>query len=176
MKEKCFTWGLFVSFIILTVFIFIISFKIDLYYEGKIKMIEMILGSISVSIGFFGTIFTFIFGLKDNNIFKKIMGKENSRLQFKLLNSSIIFLGFGIIIFCIITIALLYNQNSGMSRFLDILIRSIFSLLILYYLFFCTYLYIITKLVFDSKHKLTIAKSPKIKSGVAKEKIRKREE
>ena len=43
---------------------FIISFKIDLCYEGKIKMIEMILGSISVSIGFFGTIFTFIFGLK----------------------------------------------------------------------------------------------------------------
>lgn len=139
-------------------------------------MIEMILGSISVSIGFFGTIFTFIFGLKDNNIFKKIMGKENSRLQFKFLNGSIIFFGFGIIIFCIVTIALLYNQNSDMSSFLDILIRSIFSLLILYYLYFGTYLYIITKLVFNSKDKLTTAKSPKIKTEVAKEKVEKRGE
>lgn len=176
MKKKGFTWVLFVSFIILTVLIFIISFKIDLCYEGKIKMIEMILSSISVSTGFFGTIFTFIFGLKDNNIFKKIMEKENSRLQFKILNNAIIFLGFGIIIFCIITIALLYDQNSNMNHFLNVIIRIIFSLLILYYLYFGTYLYIITKLVFDNKHKLTTAKSPAIKHGVAKEKIENREE
>ncbi|MDW8570543.1 hypothetical protein AABD40_12520 [Staphylococcus shinii] len=175
MKQENFTWKIFATFVFIAVLIFVISFAIDLNYEGNIKFIEIILSSSSISIGFFGTIFTFIFGLKDNNIFRIIMKNENSKLQFKTLNVSLIFLGFGIIILCIIMIALLYNQNFDSYSFINVMVKLIFSLLVLYYLFFSTYLFIITKLVFKDENKeIVTVESPKIKKGVAEAKIEER--
>ncbi|EGQ3654710.1 hypothetical protein [Staphylococcus pseudintermedius] len=175
MIKKYFTWVLFVLFFIIAIVIFALSFIVDLNYEGNIKLIEIVLSSISISIGFFGTIFTFIFGLKDNNIFKIIMKRKNSKSQFKFLNTVLIFLGFAIIILCITTIVFFYIQDFDIYYYLNVAVKLIFSLLILYYLFFGTYLFIISRLIFNNeKNDLTTAKSPKIKEGVAKKKLKAR--
>ncbi|MBB4832307.1 hypothetical protein HNO90_000687 [Staphylococcus hominis] len=76
--------------------------------EEQLSFLNVILSTISISLGFFGALFTFVFGLKDNKILNKVMQKEKTKKQFKTLNILIISLGFLIVFLCLFDLAIIF--------------------------------------------------------------------
>lgn len=174
MEKEGYTWYLFGGYCVLAIIILIFSsIFLNINYEGKVKIIEVILSSSSISIGFFGTIFTFVFGSKENNIYQIIMRKDKSKSQFKFLNKVVFILGFLIILLCVIMIVILYSKEINSAKLTNFFTLLIFSLQVLYFLFFSTYLFIMAKLVFQDVEKIKHVQPSKIKENVAEKKLEK---
>lgn len=129
------------------------------------KTVEIILNTSSITMGFFATVFTFIFGLKDNNIHNEIMKSTSKKRQYKFLNGCIITLGFLQIIFAFITILLLTMKtadqksiSSYLSQYVTFNVTHVFfnfvlSMTFIFFLFFGTYLLLLLNMIFQNPDK-----------------------
>ncbi|MCD8904344.1 hypothetical protein K2V56_02550 [Staphylococcus chromogenes] len=143
------------------------------------EIIEILLNTSSISIGFFSTIFTFIFGLKENRIYRKIMSLKKTRRQFKFLNYAIISSGFLQIIISLVCIFIInLDLNNILFKYMSHIINnmmclsfnSLIPITICYYMFFAVYLFTICIIVFkeDDSYDKKNVDMPEIQSRASK--------
>nr|WP_143861258.1 hypothetical protein [Nosocomiicoccus ampullae] len=129
----------------------------------------MLINSISISVGFFGAIFTFIFGLKENHVIEKINNSKKLRIQFKYMNYGIIVSGFSIIVFVLVLFVLetIVLNPIDISCFVNNIFYIILSISFYFYAMFATYLYIISNIFFKKENDhMRTKKNPPIKPKI----------
>lgn len=166
--KKRFTWIVYFLIVIISIGIFILLYcKEPNIIESKLlDLMNVLINSISISVGFFGAIFTLIFSLKDNLIIDKIMNSQKIRRQFIYMNYGIVASGF-IIIVLILIIFLLESIEVGLntSTFSNSnLVYFILSISFYFYCMFATYLYTISNIIFGKQTSpMQTKKNPTIK-------------
>ena len=107
-KTDCIFGSYFIFGLIL--FIVLIS-NVRLSNDDIKSIVEIVLNTSSITMGFFATVFTFIFGFKENYIHKEIMKSNLKKRQYKFLNICIIVIGFLQIIVSFVVMLLLTIKN-----------------------------------------------------------------
>lgn len=176
MKKTDMLFGAY--FIIGLIVFFTLTLFVQLSKEDIKNVIEIVLNTSSIIMGFFATVFTFIFGLKDNYIHNEIMKSHSKKRQYKFLNNCIIVMGFLQIVLSFIIILLLTMKNSKsefvsdyLKHFLHFNITQysfniVLAIVFMFFLFFATYLLLILNLVFRSNdnNSLPQKEMPEIKN------------
>jgi hypothetical protein len=147
----------------------LLQYKAPNIIENRLlDLMNMLINSISISVGFFGAIFTFMFGLKGNPIIDKIMNSKKTKLQFKYMNYAIVASGFIIIILILVLFVFgSIEVNSQTSTpFNSNLVYIVLSISFYFYCMFATYLYIISIIFFQNQSAaMPTKKNPPIKSN-----------
>lgn len=151
----------------LLIFVFLSDLKIVVAKEDYLQIIDIMLSSISISLGFFGALFTFVFGLKDNNLLNKVMLNKATKIQFKYLNILIISIGFIIIFSSLLNLSIIYFKLSLLYNLKYYLLCIIFSLCSSFYGFLIIFMVVITNIIFreDKSVKMETRKNPPLKKG-----------
>lgn len=175
MLKRHFTWlkKYFTGIVYFLIVIFTIGILILLYYkepniiENKLlDLLNVLINSISISVGFFGAIFTLIFSLKDNLIIDKIMNSKKIRKQFIYMNYGIVASGFIIIVLILVIFVFesveIQSNTSTISN--SNLVYFILSFSFYFYCMFATYLYTISNIIFEKRNRpMQTKKNPQIK-------------
>lgn len=156
---------LFVGLISLLLFICLSMLQVPISNEEHLKIIDSILSSISISLGFFGALFTFVFGLKDNKLLNKIMLQSGAKSQFKWLNILIISTGFIIIFLSLWDLVIIFFNILCMKVMQYYLACFIFSLSSAFYGFLIIFMFVITFIIFkeDKSKQMETRKNPPLK-------------
>ncbi len=158
------------------IFLIIIAISVVIYYllsqmpnnisqNDYVNLLDISLSSISISFGFFIALFTLVFGLKNNYLLSKIMGKHKLKKQFKLLNLSVITLGFIVIILSLFSLVFLFFNVISWRILKSYFICSIITLNFTFYSFLTLYLYVVVNIIFKSgdKSEMKTKKNPTLK-------------
>ena len=177
IKKTDYIFSLYILFGLI-IFVLLI-YNVRLSNEDIKSIVEIVLNTSSITMGFFATVFTFIFGFKDNYIHKEIMKSNVEKRQYKFLNICIIVMGFLQIIVSFIVMLLLTIKNSqseAISKHLNNLLHFnltqvsfyfVLTLFFVFFLFFATYLLLILSMIFKSNdsNNLPQKKMPSIKNN-----------
>ncbi len=151
------------SFII---FFFLLWVNATVCKEDQLNFINIILSSISISLGFFGALFTFVFGLKDNKILNKVMQQKRTKNQFKILNILIISIGFFIVVLCLFDLAIIFFKLNLLTVLQYFIVSLIFSLSCAFYGFLIIFMFVITHIIFkeNGSNRMKTRENPTIKN------------
>lgn len=175
-KTDCIFGSYFIFGLIL--FIVLIS-NVRLSNDDIKSIVEIVLNTSSITMGVFATVFTFIFGFKENYIHKEIMKSNLKKRQYKFLNICIIVIGFLQIIVAFMVMLLLTIKNSQfmpisnhLNNFLhfnltQVSFHLVLTLFFVFFFFFATYLLLILSMIFKSNdnNNLPQKKMPNIKDN-----------
>ena len=164
-----FTWIIYLLILIFTIGIFILLYykEPNIVENRLLDLLNVLINSISISVGFFGAIFTLIFSLRDNPIIDKIMNSKKTKRQFKYMNYGIVASGFIIIVLILVMFVFesieVVSNTSSLSN--NTLVYFILSISFYFYCMFATYLYTISHIIFEKRaDPMLIKKNPPIKS------------
>lgn len=135
------------------VFYFLSDLRLIIKKEDYVQIIDLILSSVSISLGFFGALFTFVFGLKDNKLLNKVMSNHETKSQFKLINLLVIIVGFSIIFSSLINLAIIYFDLNFLFFTQYYILCFIFSSCIAFYGFLIIFMVVITNIIFIDENK-----------------------
>lgn len=154
-----------IGIISLLIFSFLLYINTTVCKEEQLSFLNVILSTISISLGFFGALFTFVFGLKDNKILNKVMHKEKTKKQFKTLNILIISLGFLIVFLCLFNLAIIFFKLNLLIKLQYFIVCLIFSLSSAFYGFLIIFMFVITNIIFKENEsiKMKTRENPPIK-------------
>lgn len=171
---------IFGSYFLFGLIIFIVLIlNVRLSNDDIKSIVEIVLNTSSITMGFFATVFTFIFGFKDNYIHKEIMKSNLKKRQYKFLNICIIVMGFLQIIVSFVVMLLLTiknTQSKDIAKYLNnflhfnltqVSFHFVLTLFFVFFLFFATYLLLILSMIFKSNdnNNLPQKKMPSIKNN-----------
>lgn len=158
------------------IFVIITAISVLIYYSlsqisnnisknDYVNLLDISLSSISISFGFFIALFTLVFGLRNNYLLSKIMGKHKLKNQFKLLNLSVITLGFVVIILSLFSLVFLYFDVINWMILKSYFLYSIITLNFTFYSFLILYLYVVVNIIFKSgdKNEMKTKRNPSLK-------------
>ena len=152
LREK-FTWivYLLVSISAIGIFALLLYNEPHIIEDRLFNLLDVLINAISISVGFFGAIFTLIFSLKDNPIVDKIMNSKNIKRQFKYMNYGIVISGFAIILLILVLFIFKSFKVSLLFSNYNSIVYFILCLSFYFYCMFGIYLYTISRIIFEKQ-------------------------